>query len=528
MYECKNCGGALKFDIGSQDMRCEHCETHYNPYDVTKQTDAVQSDYFDTTAFTCPQCGGEVFSVDKEAASFCLFCGSPAILSSRISKELCPNYLIPFKVSKEDCKSAYARKMKYAFFAPKELKEPKYLEEFRGIYMPYWTYQVTQDSHLSIPAQKTFRSGDYVITRNYSCQMDITADYAGYAADASGSFYDYISEALAPYDARELVDFTPSYLCGFYADTADVPKDLYLSDAMDFATDTTLNEINSQSAFADVSMQLPSKTHLSSMLNTKCVRTDRTMYPVWFLTYRNKDRVAYATVNGQTGKVVTSMPIDNKRFLISSALTAVPVFILLNLFLTLIPSTLVTVISAMSLFTLLLYYSEISSILAKEYKLGDRGYQSKADSADEQEASGNDKKTKIRSKKASVNNTPFLTFAVIVVAFVLFMMTGLISKSFIWMVLLVAGGIVACMGVSRNKKIADTTNSLGFIVPFVCMLISTAIMIFAPVSDLYYYAAAIVSIAGTLYTLTDIIRNYNILATNPLPQYQKMGGDHNA
>ena len=53
------------------------------------------------------------------------------------------------------------------------------------------------------------------------------------------------------------------------------------------------------------------------------------MFPVWFLSYRKKDRVAYATVNGQTGLVVADIPIDPKRYLLGSLLLAIPIFALL-------------------------------------------------------------------------------------------------------------------------------------------------------------------------------------------------------
>ena len=35
-------------------------------------------------------------------------------------------------------------------------------------------------------------------------------------------FDDSISEAIAPYDVKNMNPFTPSMLSGFYADTADV------------------------------------------------------------------------------------------------------------------------------------------------------------------------------------------------------------------------------------------------------------------------------------------------------------------
>ncbi len=76
MYECQNCGGNLKFDIDSQQLKCDYCLTVYDPYQVKKENDAVESEMFDATVFTCPQCGGEILSTDNSAAEFCSFCGA--------------------------------------------------------------------------------------------------------------------------------------------------------------------------------------------------------------------------------------------------------------------------------------------------------------------------------------------------------------------------------------------------------------------------------------------------------------------
>ena len=216
MYECPNCGGNLKFDIPTQQLACAYCGTHLDPYAIQKETDAAEQNYFETTVYTCPQCAGEIISMDNEAASFCSFCGASTILSSRISKEKRPRFIIPFKKTKEDCKQAYAKKMRSAFFVPKELKNPEYIDGFRGIYMPYWTYQLTQKDRVILKGKKSYRKGDYIITDHYDLSGDLDAYYLGYSYDASSSFYDNISEALAPYDAKELVNFTPSFLSGFY------------------------------------------------------------------------------------------------------------------------------------------------------------------------------------------------------------------------------------------------------------------------------------------------------------------------
>ena len=48
------------------------------------------------------------------------------------------------------------------------------------------------------------------------------------------------------------------------------------------------------------------------------------LLPVWVVTYVAKDKVYYFALNGQTGKTVGQLPIDNKKlFLFGLALFAV-------------------------------------------------------------------------------------------------------------------------------------------------------------------------------------------------------------
>lgn len=289
MLSCPNCGGNLKFDIPSQQLSCEHCHTLFDPYDFDgKTSDAEESKTFDgdyeVTIFTCPQCGGEILSTDNAAAGFCSFCGASTILYSRISHEKRPNYIIPFQKTKEQCKEAYARRMKHSIFAPKELRDPSYIDSFRGIYMPYWAFYISQKGSLSLNGKKTSRRGDYIITDHYALTGDLDAYYKGLSYDASSSFDDNISEELAPYNLKGMKAFTPAYLSGFYADTSDVDAKVYQGDAEYTASAETTGRIASDGTFAGFTMD----TIRPEQLHTKTETIDSTMFPVWFLSYRKK------------------------------------------------------------------------------------------------------------------------------------------------------------------------------------------------------------------------------------------------
>ena len=389
MLSCPNCGGNLKFDIPSQQLSCEHCHTLFDPYDFDgKTSDAEESKTFDgdyeVTIFTCPQCGGEILSTDNAAAGFCSFCGASTILYSRISHEKRPNYIIPFQKTKEQCKEAYARRMKHSIFAPKELRDPSYIDSFRGIYMPYWAFYISQKGSLSLDGKKTSRRGDYIITDHYALTGDLDAYYKGLSYDASSSFDDNISEELAPYNLKGMKAFTPAYLSGFYADTSDVDAKVYQGDAEYTASAETTERIASDGTFAGFTMD----TIRPEQLHTKTETIDSTMFPVWFLSYRKKDRVAYATVNGQTGLVVADIPIDPKRYLLGSLLLAIPIFALLAWSAILQPSSLVMTTLLLSLLAACVYFYECVSIRQKDTGANDRG------------------KMFIQSKKASAADKP--------------------------------------------------------------------------------------------------------------------------
>ena len=236
MFACKNCGGNVKYDIASGQLACEYCHSLFDPYAYEDKTsDAEVQKDFEATIFTCPQCGGEILSTDDTAAGFCSFCGASTILYSRIEKEHKPAYIIPFAKTKEDCKQSYSSLMRKAIFAPKELKDPKFIDGFRGIYMPYWTYYVTQEAPLSIDAKKSYRRGDYIITDYYKLNGQLDSYYKGLSYDASSSFEDNLSQTLAPFDVKNMKRFTPAFLSGFYADTADLPSSVYQDDAQQAA-----------------------------------------------------------------------------------------------------------------------------------------------------------------------------------------------------------------------------------------------------------------------------------------------------
>lgn len=542
MISCPNCGGNVKFDIASQQMACEFCHEKFDPYSFDNKTkDAEEStsatDNYEVTVFTCPQCGGEILSTDNAAAGFCSFCGASTILYSRISNERRPDYIIPFKKTKEDCKEAYIEKMRHALFAPKELKDPKAIDGFRGIYMPYWAFYITQKGPISLHGSTEHRSGDYICTDHFQLTGDIDAYYKGLSYDASSSFADSISEALAPYDVKGMKAFTPAYLSGFYADTSDVPASVYQPEAEATASQQTAASLKKVPAFSPYTISIPSGGESAGMLHTKTEHVDSTMFPVWFMSYRKNDRVAYATVNGQTGKVVADIPIDPKKYALGSFLLALPIFLLLAVFFTLLPTRLLTLSAVLAVMTAIIYTAELTAIAKKDSFSEDRGklYQEKPEQLDAQ-----NQKLKQKLKKSGNSGKKLLIVKIFVFFqlgwIVLNTLMGIIGmtsslsffSSFLWLVLIIAMVITIIIGSDKMKALPTGQSIVGFVASGIAVAVSSVIALVHPVNDLYYYIGTIFVLIAVILSIADIIHYYNILSTRRLPQFNKQGGDDRA
>ncbi len=119
MFQCANCGGNLRFDIPTQKLLCDYCQSEYDCYDVSEHDNAGTSESYQVNVFTCPQCGGEIIGTDQSAAEFCSYCGSSVVLEKKLRDEKRPSKIIPFQKTKEDCKKAYTKELRRALFAPK-------------------------------------------------------------------------------------------------------------------------------------------------------------------------------------------------------------------------------------------------------------------------------------------------------------------------------------------------------------------------------------------------------------------------
>ncbi len=569
MVQCPNCGGLLKFDIASQKMKCDSCSSLFEPYAFDAQG-AEETTEYEVTVFKCPQCGGEITSTDETAAGFCSYCGASNVLESRLSKEKKPELIIPFKKTKQDCTAAFEHFIKKAIFAPKAYREAGRADSFRGIYMPYWLYDMSQRGDINIPTSTSHRSGDYIITDHYMMRGKLDTYYNGVSYDASSTFADDISSDIAPYSVKDITQFSPSFLSGFYADLADVDSGVYKETAIDLAQESTYNYLRKSSPMAGQGFDSPKET-VKSGIRTNINVTRSAMFPVWFMSYRNRDRVAYATVNGQTGKVSADVPMSVPKYLMCALAIAIILFGIFQLFFTITPKVLVLLVGVIALISVLSYGSEMKKIVSLENYEDDLGMlererkieekkrarteaQKGASFEDAQGVTGNSyvitkndmkraKKDTARKKKAEKKSGGMITgIMVAVFVFVIggtifsgglaeILDTGNLGIGFgIAMLVLLVIALISTIKAGRSISRMRTRMGLpASICSTVSLALITIIVFSNSINDTLYYIIAIIAMVGVILNILGIIRGYNYLAMRPLPQFDiYQGGDDRA
>ena len=347
MVQCPTCGAGLRFDIASQLAVCDHCQNRFDPKEIRDNfgDEAKTEKAFDSFVFVCPSCGAELDTTDKnDAVGFCPYCGGASMIFDKIRRDWIPEKVVPFQITKEQCKEKYIAEVKKFPFVSRKFRDPKLIESFRGIYMPYCDFEGAVDGKVTLQALGAEKDvGNYYYETNLY-EITGNAKYiinGGSSHDASIAFDDHISERVAPFDPKKEQDFRPAYLSGFYAETGNIDMNEYGPVLLDKMIPTVAKQMASDSLIKN---SVPgdnisvNTSHSENRIPMKISPVHRKLFPVWFMSYRVGDKITYAAVNGESGKVVADLPLSPLRILIAALICSAAIFGLLFLLMSFLPT----------------------------------------------------------------------------------------------------------------------------------------------------------------------------------------------
>ncbi|MBR6487693.1 MAG: hypothetical protein IKT20_02160 [Clostridiales bacterium] len=316
---CKNCSHALVFDPARQKLVCSACGSTFFAEEVESESKAYREDLdaesinkingtddknlMDCYVYTCSECGGEIIVNGTEASTTCVYCGNPNVVFSRIAKQKCPEFVLPFSVTKEKALQIARERVSKGFFIPKEIKHFT-VDCCRGIYLPYWI--INADFYDAVVIKGQVRQGKNSVTKYFGRAGSMKLK--NLPLDASRALSDETSSKLEPYVLRDLKPFDEDYLAGFYSNVSDVTysdiRKAALSRAQEYFNNDAIKDVSA--SHKEVISSLPSIKIDNDMVYA--------MLPAWFITFRYKGKHNTLLVNGETGKVVGALPWKKPLF----------------------------------------------------------------------------------------------------------------------------------------------------------------------------------------------------------------------
>ena len=253
--KCPNCGSNLTLNADTQKLECPSCGASFDPASLNTITvdelEAKQAEPTDPsqeaaqayaaqqaaeaqqaaqaqqeaapeqTEFVCNACGAKIVTDSHTAATFCAFCGSPALVGKRLTEQFQPQYMIPFKYSRKSAEEAFIKWAGKGKWTPFGFVSKKNVEKMSGLYVPFWLFNIKATIDANGTGTKVrYRGDDEIIeTFNFARKAQLSWDHV--PLDGETRIDDALMEAIEPFDFDALIPYDYRYLPGFYADRYD-------------------------------------------------------------------------------------------------------------------------------------------------------------------------------------------------------------------------------------------------------------------------------------------------------------------
>jgi predicted RNA-binding Zn-ribbon protein involved in translation (DUF1610 family) len=327
-YKCPNCGGAVKFDSSTQNLKCPFCDAEFAITaleDYQKELAAAAGDNFDwevdkagkdwdageldeLSQGSCPSCGAELLGDKNTVAMVCPCCGNAQIVQRRLTGVLKPDYVIPFKLEKKTAVEALKNFYQGKRLLPDLFREENRVNSIQGLYVPFWLFDARAQGHIRYRASrvKFWSDANYNYTKTdfYSVIREGIMDFEKVPVDGSEKMDDSYMDAIEPFNYALIKDFQSAFLAGYIAEKYDVDAEKSRERAGRRVKASVEEEFaRSVTGYSSVRPE-------SSVVNVGNGKVSYSLLPVWILNTKYRKENYQFIMNGESGRLVGRLPAD--------------------------------------------------------------------------------------------------------------------------------------------------------------------------------------------------------------------------
>lgn len=337
-YKCKSCGGTLRFDPISQNLKCDKCQnTQLLPHNKTfarhpVDKQPVQDQQYnawvnDNKVFKCANCGANVIINKYEISNTCPYCANNLAIQTDILPGLKPDGIIPFAFDKHQANEKFVKNVKRKFYVSGAFKRQLPESKICGTYIPSFVYDMQTSSKYDGVLYDTTQ---YEGKKTYSYKTingTLNKKYCDVMIESSSKITQTQLKEILPYDSAKAIDFNNGFIVGYtvehYADTLATCERV----ARETIDRLIRKDILSKYTYDGVDKLEIKTAYLSKDFNYLLVPIYKFEYQ-----YRNKPYTTY--MNGQNGKIDDNLPKSIPKIILTFLLILLIIMIPIILALT--------------------------------------------------------------------------------------------------------------------------------------------------------------------------------------------------
>ncbi|MFJ8513371.1 hypothetical protein [Lysinibacillus xylanilyticus] len=342
--ECPSCSASIEFNPATGKLTCPYCgyETEIAAPEKQEEKVAQEMDFemaekrgnfnwgVEKKTVICKSCAAETIYDALQVADSCPYCGSNQVMEASAENTLAPNGVCAFEITDKQAGENFQSWIKGKWFTPRAAKDSAKPDSFKGVYLPYWTFDTKTSSRYSARYGRhrtvTDKEGN---TRTETDWYSTSGFYQEFIDDhliSATTRYDRnMMQKIEPFNLLNNKAYKPEYVSGFLSERYSIG----LHDGWSQAKREISNHLNAQ---ITSKIRWEHNADVVSNLHFSTTHDDITykylMLPIWLSSFRYKEKIYRFMVNGQTGRVGGDAPISPLRVTIAVILSLIAITII--------------------------------------------------------------------------------------------------------------------------------------------------------------------------------------------------------
>ncbi len=332
--KCPQCAGTMSYDPATRMLKCPYCN-HTQEIVIDSINDTVEELDFDDAVnmddqswgvekkkVICKQCGAEAIYDALQTSAVCEYCGSNQVMEASAEDTVPPNGVVGFLITMQEAGSRFTKWLKGKIFTPSKAKKSAKPDAFKGIYLPYWTFDAntttSYTARYGINRTTTDSKGN---TRTYTDWYSTSGVYSEFIDDCLVCGTDRhnsdIIDRINPFDTSKCKPYDPEYVSGFISERYTIGIKSAWEKAKSIIQSRLRNNIENKILSEHNADKVDSLRMNTNYYNKKYKYI---VLPVWMSSFVYKNKVFRFMVNGQTGKVGGKAPVSPLRVAVAVVL----------------------------------------------------------------------------------------------------------------------------------------------------------------------------------------------------------------